>query len=87
MNPDTIADLMTIFRPALQALAEGPKGRAEAAFARLEVDVARWAVRHGVTPEALDRARSAFRRDEGLRLALNDALTHPDHLRPAVNES
>ena len=47
-----IADLAGVVRPALQALAEGPKERAEVAFLRLELDVARWAVRHAVTPEA-----------------------------------
>jgi hypothetical protein len=67
MDPDMIADLAGIVRPALQALAEGPKDRAEFAFLRLELDVARWAVRHAVTPEALDRVQAAFRHDPDLR--------------------
>jgi hypothetical protein len=69
MDPDMIADLVGVVRPALQALAEGPKERAEVAFLRLELDVARWAVRHAVTPEALDRVQAAFRHDPELRRA------------------
>ena len=69
MDPDMIADLAGVVRPALQALAEGPKERAEVAFLRLELDVARWAVRHAVTPEALDRVQAAFRQDPELRRA------------------
>jgi hypothetical protein len=71
MDPDMIADLAGVVRPALQALAEGPKERAEFAFLRLELDVARWAVRHAVTPEALDRVQTAFRQDPDLRLAVD----------------
>jgi hypothetical protein len=67
MDPDMIAELVGVVRPALQALAEGPKERAEFAFLRLELDVARWAVRHAVTPEALDRVQTAFRQDPELR--------------------
>ena len=73
MNPDMIADLAGIIRPALQALAEGPKERAEIAFLRLEVDVARWAVWHAVTPEVLDRVQAAFQQDPDLRRAATES--------------
>jgi len=82
MNPDIIADLAGVIRPALQALAEGPKERAEIAFLRLEVDVARWAVRHSVTPEALDRVQAAFRHDPELRRAA--AESRPRRARAAA---
>jgi hypothetical protein len=77
MNPDMIADLAGVLCPALRALAEGPKERAELAFRRLELDVARWAVRHAVTPEGLDRVRAAFRNDPGLRRAMTRTRAGP----------
>jgi hypothetical protein len=73
MNPDMIADLAGVVRPALQALAEGPKERAEIAFLRLELDVARWAVQHAVTPEGLGRVEAAFRSDPDLRRATTES--------------
>ena len=81
MNVDVLADLLAIIRPPLQALAKGPKGRAEAAFARLEVDLARWAVQHAVTPESLDRLSRALREDDAVRQAIQEAGAEPHHVR------
>jgi hypothetical protein len=81
MNADVLAELMTILRPALRALSEGSRTKAETAFARFEVDAARWAARHGVTPAVLDRTRAALESDDTLRRAVHEAVTEPDHVR------
>jgi hypothetical protein len=84
MNAEMLADLVAIVRPAVTALAKGSKGRTETAFARLEVDLSRWAVRHGVSPEGLDQAARALRSDDALRQAFHRTVTQPDHIRPAA---
>jgi hypothetical protein len=84
MDADLIADLVGLLRPALQALAAGPKERAALAFDRLELDVARWAVRHAVTPEGLDRVRAAFRSDADLRRAVAASRTGGGRRRAAA---
>ena len=81
MNADVFAELMTILRPALRALSEGSRSKAESAFARFEVDAARWAAKHGVTPVVLDRTRAALESDDALRRALHEAVTEPDQVR------
>ena len=81
MNADVLADLLAIIRPPLQALARGPRGRAEAAFARLEVDLARWAVQHGVTPETLDRLGRTLREEDAVRQAFHTVGVEPHHVR------
>jgi hypothetical protein len=77
VKPDMLAALFGALDPAFRALAEGPKDRAAAAFVRLELDMAKWAMKYGVTPDSLAEIRDRFRHNTELRRAVRGAVAQP----------